>query len=193
MDIVFPSPRSSPTPLVYTDDGNFEDAQESLHFSPAPHRAVQYTPEPLSNTTAPAFLTPNAFTPPSDFLYPGPANYSRSSVCSTAATTPAHSRSASPSPLFYSFVPSSYLSETDSEPSSPSFTATSGRPWSREDNSRRRWWAMGNTLPARRRRRGRYGCGLRSFKRLTRSLCRRPFVPKQPLMIVRPAIKAIVF
>lgn len=151
--------------------------------------------------------------PTHEFLYPmhsyGHAGISsRSSaasvsMCSTAANSPVNSRAGSPSPFFYSSTGSASSSDEDeSEPPSPYLNSAGGTTggWWREDSnskSRRRWpWLVNGgggfgglaAHPRRRRRMNRFG--FRTFKRLIRStLCRRPFIPKQPGMIVRVSLK----
>ena len=121
------------------------------------------------------------------------------SMCSTAANSPINSRAGSPSPFFYSSAGSiSSTDEDESEPPSPYLNSVGGTvgAWWREDpssTSRRRWpWLVNGgggfgglgTHPRRRRRMN--GYGFRMFKRFVRRLlCRRPFIPKQPSMIVR--------
>lgn len=120
-----------------------------------------------------SFLRSN---PRTDFLFPPTLQSGRSSVSSTAASTPIPSRSTSPLPQFYSSNPSSSCtSDTDSEPSSPLLRNTRNL-WWREN--RRRWWTMS---PHRRRRGGRI---IRTVKKWTRRLVRHPFFPSQPITIV---------
>jgi len=122
-----------------------------------------------------SFLTSRS-NPRSDFLFPPALQSGRSSVSSTATSTPLASRSTSPLPQFYSSNPSSSCtSDTDSEPASPLLRSTRNL-WWREN--RRRWW----TISRRRRRRG--GRIVRMMKKWTRRLVRHPFFPSQPITIV---------
>ena len=114
--------------------------------------------------------------PRADFLFPPTLQSGRSSVSSTATSTPIPSRSSSPLPQFYSSNPSSSCtSDTDSEPNSPLLRNTRNL-WWREN--RRRWW----TISPRRRRRG--GRIIRMVKKSARRLVRHPFFPSQPITIV---------
>jgi hypothetical protein len=181
-----PPPPPPPTGGFRDADNNEEEPAHSPHLPSTPLHRNRYAPSaPDLASTSAAFLSPNSFSA-QGFLFRGPESSTRSSVCSTAATTPAHSRSASPSPLFYSSAPSTCSSDTDSDPASPLLTSGLERPWWREDaTTRRRWWPVSNNFSPRRRRRGHnYNWGFRAFKRILRRLCRHPFVPKQPVMIV---------
>lgn len=116
---------------------------------------------------------------PNVFLFPSPIRSGRSSLSSTATSTPVPSRSTSPLPQFYPANSSSDCpSDTDSEPASPLVRAVdqNRRPWWRED--RRRWWSIS------RRRRKRDGRIVRPLKRWLRRLLRHPFFPSQPITIV---------
>jgi hypothetical protein len=106
-----------------------------------------------------------------------------SSARSSAANSPAISRTASPSPLLYSSAPPSvYSSDTDSDSASP--LLNTGR-LSRREDTRRGWLSVSSNGSPRRRKHGSFGWDLRGAKRVVRRLCRHPFVPKQPVMIVR--------
>lgn len=122
--------------------------------------------------------------PRSDFLFPPTLQPGRSSVSSTATSTPVPSRSTSPLPQFYSNPSSSCTSDTDSEPSSPLLRNTRNL-WWREN--RHRWW----TISPRRRRRG--GRIIRVVRKWTRRLVRHPFFPSQPITIVLTLILLSVF
>ncbi|KAF9787168.1 glycosyltransferase family 31 protein [Thelephora terrestris] len=125
-------------------------------------------------------------------------------MCSTAANSPINSRAGSPSPFFYSSAASASSSEEDeSDSPSPYLNSAGGTvgTWWREDSSstpRRRWpWLVngggGNATHSRRRRRMN-GYGFKLFKRLVRKmLCIRPFIPKQPIMILLTLLVLIAF
>ncbi|KAG5647962.1 hypothetical protein DXG03_006996 [Asterophora parasitica] len=117
----------------------------------------------------------------SSFLF---APSGRSSLSSTATSTPLPSRSNSPLPQFYSSNPSSSCtSDTDSEP--VSHLLRNRNHWWREN--RRSWWSVS------RRRRKRDGCTLRFIKKWTRRLVRHPFFPSQPITIVLTLILLSIF
>ncbi|KDR84965.1 hypothetical protein GALMADRAFT_233482 [Galerina marginata CBS 339.88] len=121
------------------------------------------------------------------FLFP-PSG--RSSVSSTASSTPLPSRSTSPLPQFYPVAQSSSSpSDSDSEePSSPLLRDHPNRnPWWRE-HGRRTWWSGTN------RRRQKRGWRItRVSKRWLRRLVRHPFFPSQPITIVLTLILFSIF
>ncbi|KAG6851079.1 hypothetical protein H0H93_002971 [Arthromyces matolae] len=119
---------------------------------------------------------PTINAPRSDFLYPHHHLQSgRSSVSSTATSTPMPSRSTSPLPPFYpSNLSSSCTSDSESEGTSDFVRS---RPLLWREN-RRSWWSVS------RRRRRRDGRIVRFLKRWTRRLIRHPLFPSQPITIV---------
>ncbi|TFK41185.1 hypothetical protein BDQ12DRAFT_697078 [Crucibulum laeve] len=137
---------------------------------------------PFASTSA----TGSSNTTHSVFLFP-PLQSGRSSVSSTATSTPLPSRSTSPLPQFYASGPSSSCpSDTDSEPNTPLMRVNANRnPWWREN--RRTWWSMS------RRRRRRDGKILRTLKKWFRRALRHPFFPGQPITIVLTLILLSVF
>ncbi|KAF8078648.1 glycosyltransferase family 31 protein [Lyophyllum atratum] len=122
--------------------------------------------------------------PRPDFLFPPHHQSGRSSVSSTATSTPLPSRSTSPLPQFYSSNPSSSCtSDTDSEPMA--HLLRNRNLWWREN--RRSWWSVS------RRRRRRDGRIVRFLKKWTRRLVRHPFFPSQPITIVLTLILLSIF
>ncbi|KAK0208236.1 glycosyltransferase family 31 protein [Desarmillaria ectypa] len=128
---------------------------------------------PLPSSSEPAATTPS---PRPAFLYLPQTHSGRTSVSSTANSTPVPSRSTSPLPQFFisHASSSSCSSETESESGSPLLTRRTPSTW-RED---RRWWSF----TRRKRRRG--GGVLRSLKKWTRKFVRHPLVPQQPITII---------
>lgn len=164
------SPRNNRTPHV--EDYDSSSSAESIETARTSHSHPRpRIPFPASASSS----SPN-------FLLPPLGSSGRSSVSSTATSTPVPSRSVSPLPHFFSSGPSSTCtSDTESEPSSP---LLGGRPrslWWREE--RRRWWMFGTgpRLRSRRKRRGGYS---RMTKKWIRRLLRHPFFPRQPITIV---------
>ncbi|KAF5385320.1 hypothetical protein D9615_001504 [Tricholomella constricta] len=122
--------------------------------------------------------------PHPSFLFAPHLQSGRSSVSSTAASSPLPSRSNSPLPQFYSSNPSSSCtSDTDSEP--VSHLLRNRNHWWREN--RRSWWSVS------RRRRKRDGRIVRFLKKWTRRIVRHPFFPSQPITIVLTLILLSIF
>ncbi|KAF9457075.1 hypothetical protein BDZ94DRAFT_1274185 [Collybia nuda] len=170
-----PSPRTiSSIPL--------EDYETSSTDSDETTRMHTRSRVPFVQSTSPTGSSSGS--PRSDFLFPPNLQSGRSSVSSTATTTPIPSRSTSPLPQFYSNPSSSSTSDTDSEPNSP-FLRTNRNPWGREN--RRTWWS------ASRRRRKRDTRVLRTLKKWIRKLVRHPFFPSQPITIVLTLILLSIF
>lgn len=96
----------------------------------------------------------------------------RSSLSSTAASSPQPSRSGSPLPQFFSInqSSSSCSSDTDTESTSPLHTSWWG-------GDRRRWWSGS------RRNRKRDGVVLRTTRKWYRKITRHPCFPRQPTTI----------
>ncbi|KAJ7492643.1 glycosyltransferase family 31 protein [Mycena latifolia] len=122
--------------------------------------------------------------PRSNFLFPSSVQSGRSSINSSATTTPVPSRSASPLPQFRTSTASSSTSDTDSETTSPLLRANR-RSWWIDD--RRKWWTIS------RRRRKRHGRIVTSLKKCSRWLLRHPFFPRQPITIILTLILLSVF
>lgn len=116
-----------------------------------------------------------ASSPRSNFLFPSPVQSGRSSINSSATTTPLPSRSTSPLPQFRTSTASSSTSDTDSETTSP-LLRRNRRSWWLDS---RKWWTIS------RRRRRRHGRIVTSLKKWSRWLLRHPFFPRQPITIVR--------
>ncbi|KAJ6621720.1 hypothetical protein B0H10DRAFT_1789645 [Mycena sp. CBHHK59/15] len=125
-----------------------------------------------------------ASSPRSNFLFPSAVQSGRSSINSSAATTPIPSRSASPLPQFRTSAASSSTSDTDSETTSPLLRANR-RSWWIDD--RRKWWTIS------RRRRKRHGRIVTSLKKWSRWILRHPFFPRQPITIILTLILLSVF
>lgn len=161
------------TTMSYTPIPTEEEAEQDVAMSLQRNR----------HSPATTFQTPHSLERSSDFLLPLHDKSGRSSIASTANTSPSHSRAASPSPLFLSAAPrASSSSDTESDSNSP-LLLHSGRPrWSEDTPSRSRWWPVSS---ARRNRPGHSNSYVRAVKRGVRRVSRHPFVPKQPIMIVR--------
>lgn len=157
------SPRmGSANPLEDYDSSSSTDSDETTRM-----HARSRTPFVQSTSTPPG-------SPRSHFLFPPIVQSGRSSVSSTATSTPVPSRSTSPLPQFYSNHPSSSgTSDTDSESNSLFLRSNN---WGRQN--RRRWWTVSH------RRRKRDGRIVRILKKWTRKLVRHPFFPSQPITIV---------
>lgn len=162
-----PSPRMAfSNPLEDYDSSSSTDSDETT-------RMHTRSRTPFLQSTSTTGSPPGS--PRSHFLFPPRLQSGRSSVSSTATSTPVPSRSTSPLPQFYSVPSSSCTSDTDSEPISP-FLRTNRNIWGREN--RRRWWTVSH------RRRKRDGRIMRILKKWTRRLVRHPFFPSQPITIV---------
>lgn len=165
---------ASPTTPTRTHFQLEEYDSSSSNDTPDATRMSSYS-QPRSRAP---FATLHSSTGP-DFLFPPQRISGRSSVSSTASSTPIPSRSASPLPPFLSSSPpSSCTSDTESEPNSPLIRGSRNQ-WWRED--RRRWWMIGSSM---RRRRRRDWTITRFLKKWTRKIIRHPFFPKQPITIV---------
>ncbi|KAK7064248.1 glycosyltransferase family 31 protein [Favolaschia claudopus] len=127
-----------------------------------------------------------ASSPRSSFLLPSAVQSARSSINTSATSTPIPSRSSSPLPQFRHSTASSSTSDTDSETTSPLLRASAHRRsfWSNDSN---KWWSMS------RRRRRRDGRIVTSLKKWSRWLCRHPFFPRQPITIILTLILLSVF
>ncbi|KAJ6604626.1 glycosyltransferase family 31 protein [Mycena vulgaris] len=126
----------------------------------------------------------SASSPRPNFLFPSSVQSGRSSINSSATTTPVPSRPASPLPQFRTSTASSSTSDTDSETTSP-LLRSNRRSWWTDD--RRKWWTIS------RRRRKRHGRIVTSLKKWSRWLLRHPFFPRQPITIILTLILLSVF
>ncbi|KAJ7092701.1 hypothetical protein C8R44DRAFT_844200 [Mycena epipterygia] len=158
-----------PTPRIeeYDSSSSTDSGDTARTFKPAKSRA-----------------TGSASSPRSNFLFPSSIQSGRSSINSSATTTPVPSRSASPLPQFRTSTASSSTSDTDSETTSPLLRANR-RSWWLDD--RRKWWTIS------RRRRRRHGRIVTSMKKWSRWLLRHPFFPRQPITIILTLILLSVF
>ena len=183
-----PSRSSSPGVDGYDSSSSTdstETAKSSVHRVHSDHnrshRSSSYVVSSSTSLHAPA----GTFLGTPEFLLHPPIDAGRSSVSSTATSTPVPSRAPSPLPQFYSSTPSStYTSDADSEPTSPLLARNRRHRWWVDDG--RRWWGYGRDGRRRRRRRESF-FSARSIKRLLRTVIRHPLFPTQPTSIVSAA------
>ncbi|KAG7450544.1 uncharacterized protein BT62DRAFT_943447 [Guyanagaster necrorhizus] len=172
----FLHPQTPRLPLSLRPDGGDDDDDDSNNDSDETVRTQ------LPSSSQPGATTPS---PRPAFLYLPQTHSGRTSVSSTANSTPIPSRSTSPLPQFFisHASSSSCSSETESESGSPLLTRRTPSTW-RED---RRWWSF----TRRRRRRG--GGVLRTLKKWTRRIVRHPLVPQQPITIILTLVVLTAF
>ncbi|KAJ7125603.1 glycosyltransferase family 31 protein [Mycena crocata] len=162
--MAFPAPRIED----YDSSSSTDSGDTARTFKPAKSRATGSV----------------ASSPRSNFLFPSAVQSGRSSINSSATTTPVPSRSASPLPQFRTSTASSSTSDDESETTSPLLRANR-RSWWLDD--RRKWWTIS------RRRRKRHGRIVTPLKKWSRWLLRHPFFPRQPITIILTLILLSVF
>ncbi|KAJ7783757.1 glycosyltransferase family 31 protein [Mycena maculata] len=164
--MAFPEPRIE----EYDSSSSTDSGDTARTFQPAKSRATGLGSSPRSN-----------------FLFPSSTQSGRSgrsSINSSASTTPVPSRSTSPLPQFRTSTASSSTDDDESETTSP-LLRTNRRSWWTDD--RRKWWTIS------RRRRKRHGIVFTSLKKWSRWLLRHPFFPRQPITIILTLILLSVF
>ncbi|KAJ7103555.1 glycosyltransferase family 31 protein [Mycena belliarum] len=160
---------ASPRIEDYDSSSSTDSADTARTFKP---------PKPRAAASSGSSPRPN-------FLFPSSVQSGRTSLTSSAATTPVPSRSASPLPQFRTSTASSSTSDTDSETTSSPLLRANRRSWWTDD--RRKWWTIS------RRRRKRHGRIVTSLKKCSRWLFRHPFFPRQPITIILTLILLSVF